>query len=156
MCHGMVKYCFCDSDRDKPGVELGFSGNWVQCDVCSLWCHLECTNLDKMALEDVAKASYACPACQERRSARKPVFEPLERNPHLRERAERERAKRAALTKPHVPSFALELACHVSGVSVHALMHDPRLVAPYKHMAPRELVSLREFAELEVCSALGV
>ena len=112
MCHCMVKYCFCDSDRDKPGVELGFSGNWVQCDVCSLWCHLECTNLDKMALEDVAKASYACPACQERQSARKPVFEPLERNPHLRERAERERAICQARRAHQM--------CQVSCSSLHA------------------------------------
>ena len=103
VCRDMAKYCFCGTDRHKPGAAQGFSGDWVQCGVCCLWCHLECTTLAKEALGDMAKMAYVCHVCEERGPSKevcedaarpsepmcKPVWEPLERNPHLREKVER-------------------------------------------------------------------
>ena len=103
-CFDTKKYCFCGTDCHKPGVALPFSGKWVQCDVCRLWCHLECTTLANVALTDVAKGSYVCHVCDERRDPSKevcedeaclsgrvckPVSEPLEHESHLCEKVER-------------------------------------------------------------------
>ena len=64
----------------------------------------------------------------------------LERNNHLRECEQQERAAKrmAKAATPDVPDRALELASQVSGVSVGSLLHDPRLMGWRmcgKHMA---------------------
>ena len=53
--------CFCDTDRHLPTNDVPFEGAWVQCDLCSRWCHGECAGLSKAEAE--ALESYTCPVC---------------------------------------------------------------------------------------------
>lgn len=55
-------YCHCGTGRHSPDEEEDFSGEWVACDSCQRWFHLDCTPLSSPPSED---QEWECGRCGE-------------------------------------------------------------------------------------------